>query len=112
MPHAHARGFPSPSLVQSNARGGQAPALRENQDPEGAPTGKMSRPGGLSYVEDVETGKEHQRIYETPSDNYRNGFMKHPQLSCCCVAGTNRRSPGILNAPRLIGANTRRDTDE
>ncbi len=38
MPHAHARGFPSPMLAHSNDRGGQAPALREK-----------SRPGGLSY---------------------------------------------------------------
>ena len=78
MPHVHARGFPSPCLAHSNARGGQATALRENPDPEGAPTGKMSRPGGLSYrdIARSETGREHQRIYETPSDNYRNGFMK------------------------------------
>ena len=28
MPHAHPSGFPSPSPVHSNVRGGQAPALR------------------------------------------------------------------------------------
>ena len=29
MPHAHPSGFPSPSSVHSNARGGLSPALRE-----------------------------------------------------------------------------------
>ena len=33
MPHAHPSGFPSPSSVHSNARGGQAPALREKTSP-------------------------------------------------------------------------------
>ena len=44
-PHRRARACPSPSSAQSNARGGQAPALREK-----------SRPGGLSYRE-IETGR-------------------------------------------------------
>ena len=36
-------------LAHSNARGGQAPALRANRDQEVSPTEKKSRPGGLSY---------------------------------------------------------------
>ena len=38
-PHRRARACPSPSLAPSNARGGQAPALREHRDQEGSPTG-------------------------------------------------------------------------
>ena len=52
MPHAHASGFPSPVLAQSNARGGQAPALREHRDQEVSPTGvhrdqEVSPTGGM-----------------------------------------------------------------
>ena len=48
MPHAHPSGFPSPSSVHSNVRGGQAPALRGNRDQEGSPTGETEPFGKLN----------------------------------------------------------------
>ena len=49
--HRRARACPSPCRGLPNARGGQAPALREHRDREVSPTGTSlaSRPGGLCY---------------------------------------------------------------
>ena len=61
--HRRARACPSPSLAHSNARGGQAPALRAHRDQEVSPTG-MHR-----WNQDREG---------SPTVLHRS--MKHPQI--------------------------------
>ena len=61
--HRRARACPSPVLASSNARGGQAPALRAHQDQEGSPTGMH---------------RWHQDREGSPTVLHRN--MKHPQI--------------------------------
>ena len=62
-----ARACPSPASAQSNARGGQAPALRGNQDRAGATTGNRDR-----EVSPTEEHKKRQRILKIRCPRKRN----------------------------------------